>query len=300
MRHPSIALAFAGVLIAIAACGGEGSSARVPGYLATDPCSANADESSCVAEAGCEWSGACYTPDPCRDNRDLASCADAGCAWADVELCPAPGDNCAGGFCYTPGDDSCACVCPESCPPGEDCPACECDCSGGSGGTCTCECPPCPPGETCEPCGCDCAGTGCTDPGTCTCVCPECPRGEPCPPCDCTCDDGGGTTPPTETCECPPCLPGETCEPCTCTGDDPCLEHADETACLADTANECTWIAFGIPCTEGEPCVSGVCQGPSSGGDAGCACVCPDCPPGETCPPCECSGTGTGTVPPGG
>jgi hypothetical protein len=82
---------------------------------------------------------------------------------------------------------------------------------------------------------------------------------------------------------------------------DPCSEHTDEVTCLADTANLCTWYNLGIPCVEGEPCVSGVCQRPPSGGgdDGGCGCVCPECVPGETCPPCDCSPIGAGSAPGG-
>jgi hypothetical protein len=40
---------------------------------------------------------------------------------------------------------------------------------------------------------------------------------------------------------------------------DSCTAYQDEESCLAN-ADRCVWYALGIPCAEGEPCVSGVCQ----------------------------------------
>jgi hypothetical protein len=335
---------FACFFVVLAACGGgdgPADSHGLPGYLASDACGGHTDAEAC-AGAGCEWleieacpagadcarGGVCASPDPCRAHGDEASCvadADHGCAWAGVEsLCPA-GAACADGFCYAAGDGDCACVCPLYCPAGEDCPPCECDCApsgggGSGGGTCSCECPACSPGEECPPCSCDCSDDGgCVDDGTCTCVCPSCEEGTECPPCECGCEPSGGSSggadpgdadepdsppPTTPTCECAECPPGESCPPCDCGTADPCSEHVDETTCSADTANECSWIALGIPCSsDEEECRSGVCQGPSSGGGDDCTCVCPDCAPGEACPPCSCDcsgGGGGGGCVPGG
>ena len=114
---------------------------------------------------------------------------------------------------------------------------------------------------------------------------------------------------------------------------DACAAHQDEEGCLAD-GESCVWYALGIPCQEGETCVSGVCQDidpcrahtdadscaadaddrcawaatelcPADDcGDGGfcyqvpeddCTCVCPlECPAGGDCPPCECDCSGTG------
>ena len=113
---------------------------------------------------------------------------------------------------------------------------------------------------------------------------------------------------------------------------DACAGLDTEEACLADAT--CTWYALGIPCQEGETCVSGVCQDidpcrahtdpdacaadadnrcawaatelcPADDcGDGGfcyqvpeddCTCVCPlECPEGGECPPCECDCSGSG------
>ena len=125
-----------------------------------------------------------------------------------------------------------------------------------------------------------------TDDEDCTCVCPlgPCMEGEDCPPCECDCpDDGGGGT-----CSCtgtvcpdgdPDCVPtmectcdddgggGDGCGTCTCTGS---VCPAGDPDCVPEPV-ECN-------CEETEE-----------------TCVCPDCPPGESCAPCEC-----GVVPPDG
>lgn len=285
------------LFVLLAACTGGSEQARIPGYLTSDACNDNADETSCLA-AGCAWAGlescpddtqcpegVCYAPDPCSGHGDEAACtADTAnnCQWAAAELCPPDVEDCGnGGFCYSGGTtDECVCVCPLYCPEGEECPPCDCSCpppDGGGGG------------------------------GTCTCVCPDCPEGETCPPCDCTCDEGSGGGG-TDTCTCPDCPPDQTCPPCECQTDpssplppeqtDPCLAYTDELTCAADTANQCQWINLGIPCQEGVECISGVCQGPFSGGD--CTCVCPECD-AEPCPldPCTCDcGGGTGCIEP--
>jgi hypothetical protein len=83
---------------------------------------------------------------------------------------------------------------------------------------------------------------------------------------------------------------------------DPCRAHTDQASCAADGADQCQWFALGIPCQQGAPsCPSGVCQHvptpPPPGG--GCACACPDCMPGQPCPPCMCScNPSGGCVPP--
>ena len=98
----------------------------------------------------------------------------------------------------------------------------------------------------------------------------------------------------------------------------------------ASCTGSCEWIAVGMPCEAGEPCISGVCATPDpcrahgdeascagagcawagiaglcpsgtdcdNGGfcytptDDNCACACPAfCPPGEICPPCACDRT---------
>ncbi len=114
---------------------------------------------------------------------------------------------------------------------------------------------------------------------------------------------------------------------------DDCASHEDEGSCLAE-GDICVWYALGIPCQEGENCVSGVCQDidpcrahadpdactadgdnrcawaatelcPADDcGDGGfcyqvpeddCTCVCPlECPEGGECPPCECDCSGSG------
>jgi hypothetical protein len=306
------------LVLALWGCSSEKSSSKkIAAYEATDPCSQHMLETDCTADTSnaCQWiglgipcadntecpSGICQAADPCRAHTDDASClADPACDWAAAELCTP--DDCNGGFCYTK-TDGCECVCPAYCPAGADCPPCTCDCPppdpGGGGDDCTCVCPSCEPGQICPPCDCNCdgGGTGCGD-STCTCVCPACEPGQPCPPCDCNC----GTTEPPTTCACEPCVAGETCPPCECPDmSDPCLDHTDEASCLADGANACQWLQLGIPCFEGEPCVSGVCQHLDDGGTGDdCTCVCPDCPPGEECLPCACAasgstGGGTGT-----
>jgi hypothetical protein len=47
-----------------------------------------------------------------------------------------------------------------------------------------------------------------------------------------------------------------------------CAQHVDDRTCSADSADECSWIAYGRPCPATGPCVSGLCQGPLQGGGA--------------------------------
>ncbi len=305
MRRLAFSCALAATsAFAAAGCSSDNQTRSIPAYLATDDCSLHTDSESCAADTakGCQWfglglacpagvdcpGGICQAPDPCAAHGDVDACVadtDNSCAWAGIEaLCP-NGSDCASGFCYRQSDDGCACACPVYCEPGADCAPCECDCPSGGGS----------------------GGGGSTGGGTCTCVCPECGPGESCPPCDCSCapDDsctGGDTC----QCDCPACAPGETCPPCECgcggtpSTDDPCLAHVDSAACDADTDGNCTWIAIGAPCEQGEPCPGGVCQnldlvgggGSGGGGGTGCVCACPACPDGVECPPCACDCTG--------
>lgn len=338
MRRTLIGLGSALIALSAASCtdvtnpsGGR----ALPAYVTSDSCSGYAEQAGCDAAPGgaCAWmaveadcapgancpTGACAAVDPCGMHDNPSACQGDtanGCAWAAMDyLCPA-GALCpeqGGGFCHQPQDD-CVCACPLYCPEGADCPPCACDCSGGGstggGGTCTCACPDCPPGEACPPCECTCTNDGCVDDGTCTCACPACEPGTECPPCECSCSgsSGGSAGTGTAVCACPDCEPGTECPPCECEEPvdptlppDPCLEWVSETDCLADVENACTWIAMGMPCDPSMPdCRSGVCQQPSAGDD--CACVCADCAPDETCPPCVCdcgAGGGEGCVPGG-
>jgi hypothetical protein len=64
-----------------------------------------------------------------------------------------------------------------------------------------------------------------------------------------------------------------------------CQQFMDQSSCLADVADQCHWYALGIPCQVGQPCKSGVCQGPppppgcsdgGSGSGVGVGCACPN------------------------
>jgi hypothetical protein len=68
---------------------------------------------------------------------------------------------------------------------------------------------------------------------------------------------------------------------------DPCAGHADAQSCKTDVANRCGWVALDIQCVAA-PCPTGSClqMQPVPGG--GCACACPSCVQGESCPPCAC------------
>ncbi|MFH1532647.1 MAG: hypothetical protein ABIK09_18125 [Pseudomonadota bacterium] len=219
----------------------------------------------------------------------------------------------------------CTCAC-EACPDGEECPPCECpdceaagecfpqvddmecvsdeDCPEGlecmlMGSSSSCACADCAPGEECEPC--------------------ECPEEEFFGYCDepyDPWDDFGDVV--AGACEsdadCPVeflCLEIETpcwddmptCAPCACAGCDPddpdcteepdceCPECPDPEPCEEETAlmcvfspTECTVDADcidGFECVEMEECWGG-------GGCVCGSCVCPDCPDGAECPPCDC------------
>ncbi|MBR58187.1 MAG: hypothetical protein CMH54_09215 [Myxococcales bacterium] len=160
------------------------------------------------------------------------------------------------------------------------------------------------------------------------CLCPPCEE-EECPPCECPpCDETGICAPkgvgepvgqlvggPCDTdeqcpisfscqevqtsscdtkdrptsCVCPDCVPGEDCPPCDC--DELPEEQTDEEACVPETANLCVFEP--IDCMEdADICGEGFYCAPiescMSSGSAGMACVCPDCPEGEECPPCDC------------
>lgn len=242
-----------------------------------DPCGKITDRAVCQADDRCAWSAV-----------EAASSAPI--------LCPAGQDCGNDGFCH--GRDlsggGCACVQPIACPPNSECPAVQCDCGGSGssgGGTCTCACPPCAAGQSCQPCDCACGGGGGSSGGTgcgqstCTCACPPCAAGQSCQPCDCACGAGtvgvGGIGTGTATggntssgaatsvpaCTCPTCPPNTACAPCDCgvppappPNTDPCTAFTDSQSCSADTSDRCTWYALGIPCMEGQPCRSGVCQ----------------------------------------
>jgi len=45
---------------------------------------------------------------------------------------------------------------------------------------------------------------------------------------------------------------------------DQCKVYDDQTSC--DAHSPCHWYDLGIPCQVGQPCVSGVCSAPSTGG----------------------------------
>jgi hypothetical protein len=143
------------------------------------------------------------------------------------------------------------------------------------------------------------------------CACPAC-FGEGCPPCDCP--------PPTE-------------EFAGCTDRDPC-EGLAEDVCVATEGCEayygpdpCPLADLAAPCLPGEDCSGGCDQtihfqgcfsapepGPCDGLSedeciaapncepiyGGGGCVCPECVPGEMCPPCDCTdGAGLRAPPPG-
>jgi len=227
------------------------------------------------------------TSDTCHEHADATLCAsDPACQWIDLDIACTPGETCPTGVCAAvdpcaPHGDQASCTADAAngcawANTGELCPA-TADCASDTGGFCY------------RP---DPDGPG----GGCACACPvACVDGQDCPPCDCDCgcgdpstgSGGGGTTSTT------------TMTPT----DDPCLAIADATTCRADTADECTWSPYDLPCMEGSPCPSGSCHGPvdpgDGGGGTGCACACPACAPGEVCPPCACDCPTTCTPPVG-
>lgn len=230
-------------------------------------------DSDCASGEVCVWS-----PCPAIDCSPGSSCPEPACpetgtceqAESDVywgDTCETTAD-CPMGFtceesglaCETYG---CGCACPP-CEPGGECPPCECDCP---------EPPPCDESviKVCafspQACSSDadcesgfecaaeevCYGSSCACSGT-DCVCAECPPGETCPPCEC---------PEPEPCSCPD-EPEETCE---------------------TVGNYC--VPKQVACDSASDCPADWDCAPIGGGDTT-TCGCASCPPGETCPPCEC------------
>jgi uncharacterized protein (TIGR03382 family) len=165
------------------------------------------------------------------------------------------------------------------------------DCEEGEG--CVKEpCATCAPGEECPPC----------DPqGECVAMEPagpptlvtniECDSDADCPTFfACTeqtlpCANGGSSD-----CACAGCdsSEGEECPPCECPEPDE-TEWED----CGDTLMVCTWTLqeceADADCGAGFECMADeVCYGSGGGGCACAGCVCPDCPEGEECPPCDC------------
>ena len=114
----------AGIVLAAAGCGdshgggGGGGGTSLRAYAASDACHHHTGTASCTADSACTWSaieacpagahcpgGVCGEADPCAAHADRVGCEAAG---------------------------GCACACP-ACAPGESCPPCDCDCSGGMG-----------------------------------------------------------------------------------------------------------------------------------------------------------------------
>lgn len=95
------------------------------GQTTTDPCSAHTDSQSCTGDTANE------------------------CHWFALGIPCQIGQPCISGVCQQVLNQ----------------PA-DAGTSGGSVGGCVCGCPACAPGETCPPCGCDCTGgTGCAGTG---------------------------------------------------------------------------------------------------------------------------------------
>jgi hypothetical protein len=124
-----------------------------------------------------------------------------------------------------------------------------------------------------------------TDDQPCTCVCPlePCMEGEDCPPCECDCpDDGGGST----------C----TCSGTVCPDNDPDCVPTEECTCDGGGSGCGTCTCSGTVCPDGDPnCVPEPVECDCE--DAGTTCACPECPPGETCPPCDCAVASGARVP---
>ena len=144
-----------------------------------------------------------------------------------------------------------------------------------------CAQPACEPGKECPPV--DCASNGyCEEPWSPELWGPECKTDADCPfAFTCTTQEQPCAT---TAVACPPCEPGKPCPECKQPDPVPCTPGTQQVCvfkpkdCTADTDCEA-----GFECHENK-----VCSG--SGGTAcACAgCACPDCPPGETCPPCDC------------
>jgi hypothetical protein len=266
---------------------------------------------------------ACLRPIACPSNSD--------CPAVQCDCAPPPsGGGSGGGTCACncpacpPGASCAPCQC--------DCGGGSGACDGGPGtGTCTCACTDCY-GPNCPPCDCAC-GAGMTSAGgagtasrktasdvaadpsppsgaaaPAPCSCGVCPEGALCGACDCpVVADPCAQFTTSSTCyshnadrcawysygfECgdAPCANGY-CYRDT-TPIDPCASHTDTTSCKGDVANSCGWIALDIACVTA-PCPQGSCaqMKPVPGG--GCACACPSCVAGESCPPCACNCCGT-------
>ena len=204
---------------------------------------------------------------------------------------------------------------------------CETDADCSAGEVCEvvaiggCACPPCMEGQECPPCECDeTEYSECVTPPI-TCMGDsDCPEGLSCLQSDssvpCTIDSDGNESCPEED---PEPGPGY-CEfiPDMCTDDSGCAEGftcesygGDEATCvgMCDENGNCEeWCDEPEPSDGGGYCLpqqiecaadsdcptewschtftSESCSGGGSTGGTGCAC--PDCAPGEDCPPCEC------------
>ena len=169
---------------------------------------------------------------------------------------------------------------------------CESDADCPSGQSCQMEtmgCPPCIPGGECPSCEPATSGV-CADPyevfaGDCD-VDADCPSGWVCEeqlmPC--------AAPPPSGACACPAGAPGETCEPCDC-GTGTSQQPPDETECTPETVQMCTYhptqCSTDADCQEGFECYEDqICSGGVGCASAGCACA--ECPPGQSCEPCDC------------
>lgn len=248
---------------ALAACTSNKSS-HVAAYLTSDSCHGHVDAATCSTDPGCEWLGlgiACPAGD--------TSCPSGACV--AIDPCASHDEQ----ACVSDTANGCAWAdVGELCPAGTDCPIGGGFCyrvdPGGPGGGCACACPLyCPAGADCPPCTCDCGCGDVVSGGTIV--------------------SGGGSTGTGSG------TPGGAPGPTTTT-QDPCSALTDSATCSADATDKCTWYAIGAPCMQGGVCPGGVCQGemvPPDDGGVGCACACPACAPGETCPPCACDCSGT-------
>ena len=207
------------------------------------------------------------TLDSCAAYKDEAACLENAdrCLWIGLGMPCTEGEPCISGVCQDidpcrvhTDADSCAADSDNRCAWAdvELCPGNDC----GDGGFCY----------------------QMTDDQPCTCVCPltPCMEGEDCPPCECDCpDDGGGST-------------------CTCTGTvcpegDPDCVPTEDCTCDGGGSGCGTCTCSGTVCPDDDPnCVPEPVECDCENADTTCAC--PECPPGETCPPCDCAVASTG------